>query len=171
MNEANQPTTVTVRALLAHFHGILAQARRSGEPVVIALRRRTPAGVLLGYETWQALQTQPPVQADTPVLQAELAAERQRNRALAAELAAARRQVEDMGRDLAAVCQRVAVLEAQLTSPQPADAVGAGWRMAPQPEPPTLPLNAWGRPAQDSSEARQPPVPERWGQRGVLDRE
>lgn len=77
MNEANQPTTVTVRALLAHFHSILDQAQRTGEPVIIAHRRRQPAGVLQGYEAWEAGR-------------AKLAAERQRGASLAADLAAAR---------------------------------------------------------------------------------
>src|SRR5512137_2311751 len=101
MNEANQPTTVTVRALLAHFHGILAQARRTGEPVIIALRRRKPAGVLLGYETWQALKSQLSAQVDTSDLQAELRSDRQRNSELVARLADTRRQAEEMSRDLA----------------------------------------------------------------------
>ena len=73
MNEASQLTTVTVRALLAHFHITLEQARQTGEPVVIALRRRKPAGVLLGYETWLALKAQPSAQAHVSALQAELA--------------------------------------------------------------------------------------------------
>ena len=69
-----EPSIVTVRTLLTHFRSTLQTARQTGEPVIIALRRRTPAGVLLGYETWQAGQ-------------AELAAVRQRVAELEAQLA------------------------------------------------------------------------------------
>jgi hypothetical protein len=44
---------------------------------VIALRRRKPAGVLLGCETWRAMaKGQPPVQAAASALRAELTSER-----------------------------------------------------------------------------------------------
>ena len=118
-----EPKILGVREILSNFRATLATARQTGEPVVIALRRRKPAGVLLGYETWQALKAQPPAQADTSALRAELAAERQRNGELAAGLADAQRQVEEMGRDLAAARQRVAELEGatrQATDGQPA---------------------------------------------------
>ena len=152
MNEANQPTTVTVRALLAHFHSILDQARRTGEPVIIALRGRLSAGVLLGYEAWEAGR-------------AELAAERQRGAAMAAELAAARRQVEETSRDLAVARQRAAELEAQLARPQPADLPGAGWRIATSSEAPAprLPETWTGQP-RGRSDVQKPPVQEGWGQ-------
>ena len=69
-----EPTVVTVRTLLAHFRSTLETARQTGEPVVIALRRRKPAAVLLGYEVWPALALRQTGQADTAALQAELAA-------------------------------------------------------------------------------------------------
>lgn len=47
-----EPTILTVRQILGHFRATLETARRTGEPVIIALRRRQPAGVLLGYEAW-----------------------------------------------------------------------------------------------------------------------
>ncbi len=134
MNEANHPTTVTVRALLAHFHGILTQARQTGEPVIIALRHRKPAGVLLGYETWQALKAQLPAQADTSALRAELAAERQRNSELVAELADTRKQAEAMSYDLVAAQQRVAELEARLPRPPMTGQYGETWGIEPKPE-------------------------------------
>ena len=67
-----EPKILRVREILSSFRSTLATARQTGEPVIIALRRRKPAGVLLGYETWQALKAQPPVQADTSALRAEL---------------------------------------------------------------------------------------------------
>ena len=67
-----EPTVVTVRTLLAHFRSTLETARQTGEPVVIALRRRKPTAVLLGYEVWQALALRQTGQADTAALQAEL---------------------------------------------------------------------------------------------------
>lgn len=125
-----EPTILTVRQILGHFRATLETARRTGEPVIIALRGRQPAGVLLGYEAWEAGR-------------AELAAERRRGATLAAELAEAQRQVEDMSRDLAVTRQRVAELEAQLARPQSSDLSGVGWGVTPQPEPPALPLGAW----------------------------
>lgn len=154
-----QLNVITVRALLTHFRFTLQTAQQTGEPVIIALRHRTPAGVLLGYEAWQALAAgQPPIRADTSVLRAELASERQRSAALAADLAAVRRQVEDMSRDLAVMRQRAAELEAQLARPQPADPSGAGWGLAPQPEPPSIPLGAWASQPWGSSNAEKPPA-------------
>lgn len=115
MNE--QLTVITVRALLTHFRSTLQTAQQAGEPIIIALRGRTPAGVLLGYEAWEAGQ---------------------------AELAAAR--------------QRVAELEAQLARLQPADLPGVGWGLAPQPEPPAMPLDAWASQPWGSSNAQKPPA-------------
>jgi prevent-host-death family protein len=141
MNEANQPTTVTVRALLAHFHSILDQAQRTGEPVIIAHRRRQPAGVLQGYEAWEAGR-------------AKLAAERQRGASLAADLAAAR--------------QRVKELEAQLARPQPSGEAGATWRVTPASAAPASPPEtglSWSSTA--ASAAPAPPAPSTlsgWGQ-------
>ena len=71
-----EPKILGVREILSNFRSTLATARQTGEPVIIALRRRKPAGVLLGYETWQAMKAQLPVQADTSALRADLAAER-----------------------------------------------------------------------------------------------
>ena len=51
-----EPKILGVREILSSFRSTLATARQTGEPVIIALRRRKPAGVLLGYETWQALK-------------------------------------------------------------------------------------------------------------------
>ncbi len=154
-----QLNVITVRALLTHFRSTLQTARQTGEPVIIALRHRTPAGVLLGYEAWQALAAgQPPIRADTSILWAELVSERQRSAALAAELAAARRQFENMSRDLAVTRQRVAELEAQLTRPQPADLAATGWGVAPQPEPPAMPLGAWASQPWGSSNDQKPPA-------------
>ena len=82
-----EPKILGVGEILSSFRATLATARQTGEPVIIALRRRKPAGVLLGYETWQALKTQPPVQADTSALQAELRSEKQRSGELATRLA------------------------------------------------------------------------------------
>ena len=126
-----EPKILGVREILSSFRSTLATARRTGEPVVIALRRRTPAGVLLGYETWQALKTQPSAQTDTSAVQAELVAERQRNGEFAIRLAEAQRRVEDMGRDLAAACQRVADLETQLAKPPTASQRGEAWGVEP----------------------------------------
>jgi hypothetical protein len=144
-----EPKILGVREILSSFRSTLTTARQTGEPVtpapaaaptgagagVIALRHRKPAGVLLGYETWQAMKAQLPVQADTSALQAELATERQRNSELAAELADTRRQAEDMGCDLAAARQRVAELEAQLARPSTANQRGEAWGVESLPEP------------------------------------
>jgi prevent-host-death family protein len=165
MNEASQPTTVTVRALLAHFHSVLDQAQRTGEPVIIAHRRRQPAGVLLGYEVWQALAAgQPPAQADLSALRAALAAERQRRATLAAELNAARRQVEEQSRDLAAVRQRVAELEARLATPQTASQGGEAWGVESLPEPAARLPEMWASWAWDGSAPPEPPVRSGWSQ-------
>lgn len=136
MAESN---VVTVRTVLAHFRTTLETARQTGEPVIIALRRRQPAGVLLGYEAWKAGQ-------------AELIAERQRNDALATDLTAAQQQIEEVRRDLSAAHQRVAALEAQLARLQPTAPTGVGWSRAPQPEPPGTPLDTWGGQARGSSD-------------------
>ena len=128
-----EPKTLGVREILSSFRATLATARQTGEPVVIAMRRRQPAGVLLGYETWQALKTQPLAEADTSALRAELAAERQRNGQLATRLADAHRQVEELSRDLAAARQRVAELELQLVNPQTAGQCGDAWGVEPLP--------------------------------------
>ena len=122
-----EPKILGVREILSSFRSTLATARQTGEPVIIALRRRKPAGVLMGYETWQALKPQPFAEADTSVLRAELAAERQRNGELAARLGDAQRRVEDMGRDLTAARQRVAELEGQLARRQEAGHNGEAW--------------------------------------------
>jgi len=164
MNEASQPTTITVRALLSNFHNTLDQARQTGEPVVIALRRRQPAGVLLGYETWQALKAKAPVEADTSALRADLAAERQRNSELAARLANARRQAEEMSRDLAAARQRVAKLEERLANPQMASQRGEAWGVEPLPvpaheSPETWPNQTWG-----TAWTAETPAGSGWGQ-------
>src|SRR5512137_1796783 len=130
-----EPKILGVREILSSFRSTLATARQTGEPVIIALRRRKPAGVLMGYETWQALKPQPFAEADTSVLRAELAAERQRNGELAARLGDAQRRVEDMGRDLTAARQRVAELEGQLARRQEAGHNGEAWGVASPPEP------------------------------------
>ena len=96
-----EPKVLGVREILSNFRSALATARQTGEPVVIALRRRKPAAVLLDYEVWQALALRQIVQVDTAALQVELAAARQRNGKLTAELAAARRRVEETNHDLA----------------------------------------------------------------------
>ncbi len=145
-----EPNILGMREILSSFRATLATARQTGEPVIIALRHRKPAGVLLGYETWQALKkTQPPAQADTSALRAELAAERQSNGELATRLADAQRQVEDMGRDLAAVRQRVTELEAQLARPPTASQRGDAWGVEPLPAsaheaPEAWPNQTWG---------------------------
>ena len=152
-----EPSIITVRTLLTHFRSTLQTARQTGEPVVIALRRRTPAGVLLGYEAWQALQVGSPDQAGTSALQAELAAERQRGARLAADLAAAH--------------QRVAELEAQLARPQPSAEVGATWSVTPASAAPASSPEtglSWGSTAAPASSAPPappaPPVLSGWGQ-------
>ena len=156
-----EPSIITVRTLLTHFRSTLQTARQTGEPVtpapaaaptgagagVIALRRRTPAGVLLGYETWQALiASQPPSQADLSALRAELRSVRQNNSVLAADLAAAR--------------QRVADLEAQLARPQPSAEVGATWSVTPTSAAPASSPEtglSWGSTAAPAAPTSPPP--------------
>ena len=128
-----EPNIVTVRILLAHFRSTLQTARQTGEPVIIALRHRTPAGVLLGYEAWEAGR-------------AELAAQRQRGASLAADLAAAQQRVMD--------------LEAQLARPQPSGEVGATWSVTPAPAAPASSPEtglSWG--STTASAAPAPPAP------------
>lgn len=161
-----EPKILGVREILSSFRATLATARQTGEPVIIALRRRKPAGVLLGYETWQTLQAQLPIQADTSAVQAELAAERQRNGELATGLADAQRRVEEMGRDLATARQRVAELEAQLARPPTASQRRDTWGVeplpAPAPEPPaTWPSQTGGHTAWNAAAS----VGSGWGQR------
>ena len=115
-------TILTVRQILGHFRATLETARRTSEPVIIALRGRQPAGVLLGYEAWEAGQ---------------------------AELAAAR--------------QRVAELEAQLVKPQPADPVGAGWRIEPSSEVLSNLPATWTGQQRGGSDVQESPVQDRWG--------
>lgn len=153
-----EPSIVTVRTLLTHFRSTLQTARQTGEPVIIALRRRTPAGVLLGYEAWQALiASLPPSQADLSALRAELRSVRQSNSVLAVDLAAAR--------------QRVAELEARLARPQLSGEVGATWRVTPASAAPASSPEtglSWGSTAAPASSASpapsSPPVTSGWGQ-------
>lgn len=130
-----EPKILGVREILSNFRATLATARQTGQPVVIALRRRKPARALPGYETWLALKAQPSAQADQSALQAELRAERQSNGEFAARMADTRCQVEELSRDLAAARQRVAELEAQLASPQTASQRGEAWGVESLPEP------------------------------------
>lgn len=164
MNEASQLTIITVRALLTNFHNTLERARQTGEPVVIALRRRKPAGVLLGYETWQALKTQPFAEADMSALRAELAAERQRNGELATRLADTQRRVEETGRDLAAERQRVAELEGQLAKSQTASQSGEAWGVESLPEPTARFPEPWASWSWGGSTPPEPPVKSGWSQ-------
>lgn len=159
-----EPKILGVREILSNFRATLATARQTGEPVIIALRHRKPAGVLLGYETWQTLKAQLPAQADISALTTELAAERQRNGELATNLAAARRRAEELSRDLVAARQRVAELEAQLARPPTAsqrrDAWGVEPPPAPAPEPPaTWPSQTGGHTAWNA----EAPVGSGWG--------
>jgi PHD/YefM family antitoxin component YafN of YafNO toxin-antitoxin module len=161
-----EPKVFGVREILSSFRATLATARQTGEPVIIALRRRKPAGVLLGYETWLALKGQPSAQADTSTLRAEVAAERQRNSELAADLADARKQAEELSRDLAAVRRRVAELEAQLARPPTASQRGEAWGVESLPEPAhesseTWPSQTWGHTAWNAEAS----VESGWGQR------
>ena len=156
-----EPKILGVREFLSSFRATLATARQTGEPVIIALRHRKPAGVLLGYETWQTLKTQPSAEADTSALRAELAAERQSNGELATDLTATRRQVEEMGRDLAAARQRVAELEARLAIPQTASQQGEAWGVESPPEPAARLPETWASWARGGS---APPVKSGWGQ-------
>jgi PHD/YefM family antitoxin component YafN of YafNO toxin-antitoxin module len=164
MNEASQLTIVTVRALLTNFHNTLERARQTGEPVVIALRRRKPAGVLLGYETWQALKAQAPAQAETSALRAKLAAERQSNSEFAARLADTRRQVEELSRDLAAERQRVTELEGQLAKSQTASQSGEAWGVESLPEPAARLPETWASWSWGGSTPSEPPVKSGWSQ-------
>lgn len=159
-----EPKILGVREILSSFRATLATARQTGEPVIIALRRREPAGVLLGYETWQAWKVQVPIQVETSALQAELRSERQRNGELATSLADSRRQVEELSRDLAAARQRVAELKARLVNPQTASLRGEAWGVEPPPEaqqgsPETRPSQTWG-----ISWNADPPGGSGWGQ-------
>ena len=136
-----EPKILGVREILSSFRATLATARQTGEPVVIALRRRKPAGVLLGYEAWEAGR-------------AELRAERQRSARLATDLAAAQQRVMDM--------------EAQLARPQPSGQAGATWRVTPASATPASSPEtglSWGSTA--ASAAPAPPAPSTlsgWGQ-------
>jgi PHD/YefM family antitoxin component YafN of YafNO toxin-antitoxin module len=159
-----EPKILGVREILSNFRATLATARQTGEPVVIALRRRKPAGVLMGYETWQALQAQLPIQADTSAVQAEFAAERQRNGELAAGLADAQRRVEDMGRDLATARQRVAELEGQLARCQEAGQNGEAWGVESPPEPAARLPETWANWSWGGSVPPEPPAKSGWGQ-------
>jgi PHD/YefM family antitoxin component YafN of YafNO toxin-antitoxin module len=138
-----EPKILGIREILSNFRATLTTARQTGEPVIIALRRRKPAGVLLGYEAWQALKAQLPAQADTSALRAELAVERQKNSELAARLANARLQVEDLSRDLATARQHVAELEAQLARPPTASQRGDAWGVEALPEPAASSPETW----------------------------
>jgi hypothetical protein len=160
-----EPSIVTVRTLLTHFRSTLQTARQTGEPVIIALRRRKPAGVLLGYETWQALKPQPFAEADMSAFRAELAAERQRNGELATRLADAQRRVEDMGRDLAAARQRVAELEAQLARPPTVSQRGEAWGVESLPEPAPVAPDTWPKQTWGPSWDAAAPAGSGWGQR------
>jgi len=159
-----EPKILGVREILSSFRATLATARQTGEPVIIALRRRKPAGVLLGYETWQALKTQPFAEADMSAFRAELAAERQRNGELAARLAEAQRRVEDMGRDLAAARQRVAELEARLARPPTASQRGEAWGVESLPEPVARLPETWASWSSGGLAPPEPPVKSGWGQ-------
>jgi PHD/YefM family antitoxin component YafN of YafNO toxin-antitoxin module len=160
-----EPKILGVREILSNFRATLATARQTGEPVIIALRHRKPAGVLLGYETWQALKSQLSAQVDTSALQAELAAERRRNCELAADLADARKQAEEMSRDLAAARQRVAELEAQLARPPTASQRGDVWGVEPLPAPAHASPEIWPSQTWGSSWETEASVGSGWGQR------
>jgi PHD/YefM family antitoxin component YafN of YafNO toxin-antitoxin module len=159
-----EPKVLGVREILSSFRETLAMARQTGEPVIIALRRRKPAGVLLGYETWQALKAQPSAQADASALQAELRAERQSNSELAARLADTRHQVEELSRDLTAERQRVAELEAQLATPQTASQSGEAWGVESLPEPVVRLPETWANWSWGGSVPSEPPVKSGWSQ-------
>ncbi len=163
-----EPNILGVREILSHFRATVQTACQTGEPVIIALRHRKPAAVLLGFESWQALaKGQAPTQVDTTTLRAELAAERQHSAELAAELAAARRQVEELSRDLVAEHKHVAELEAQRTRPQSTGQTwgqsGAGWAADPAPVPPARLSETWAGQSWGSS-AAQGPLKSGWGQ-------
>jgi PHD/YefM family antitoxin component YafN of YafNO toxin-antitoxin module len=156
-----EPKILGVREILSNFRSTLVAARQTGEPVVIALRRRKPAGVLLGYETWQALALRQTGQADAAALHAELTSERQRNGKLTADLVAARRQVEELNRDLTAAHQRVADLETQLAKPPTDSQSGEAWGVESLPEPVARLPETW---PSWSSGGSAPPVKSGWGQ-------
>ncbi len=122
-----EPNIVTVRTLLTHFRSTLQTARQTGEPVIIALRRRSPAGVLLGYETWQAGQ-------------AELAAAHQRVAELEARLARPQPSAE-----VGATWSVTPASAAPASSP----ATGLSWgstAASASPAPPAPPVTSgWGR--------------------------
>ncbi len=157
-----EPKILGVREILSNFR---ATARQTGEPVIIALRRRNPAGVLLGYEAWQALALRQTGHADTAALQAELTSERQRNGKLTADLTAERRQVEQTARDLAAVRQRVTELEAQLARPPTASQRGEAWGVEPLPEPAHESPETWPNQTWGSSWEAEASAGSGWGQR------
>lgn len=159
-----EPKILGMREILSNFRATLATARQTGEPVIIALRRRKPAGVLLGYETWQALTQRQPAQADTSALQAELRSERQKNSELAAKLADAHRQVEELSRDSAAARQRVAELETQLATPRTANQRGEAWGVESLPEPAARLPETWASWSWGGSALSEPPVKSGWTQ-------
>ncbi len=159
-----EPNILGMREILSSFRATLATARQTGEPVIIALRHRKPVGVLLGYETWQALKTQPFAEADMSAFRTELAAERQRNGELATRLADAQRRVEDMGRDLATARQRVAELEGQLAKCQTASQSGEAWGVESLPEPAARLPETWASWSWGGSTPPEPPVKSGWSQ-------
>ncbi|MCX6031829.1 MAG: type II toxin-antitoxin system Phd/YefM family antitoxin [Chloroflexi bacterium] len=139
-----EPDSITVRTLLQHFKSTVATARQTGAPVIIALRHRQPAAVLLAFETWQALR------ANAADLAAQLAAARQRSADLAAELAAARDRAANLADQLAAAQAQAAGLTAALEAARPARAdlapqiapaplASSGWQLTPPA------LGGWGR--------------------------
>jgi len=158
-----KPSILGVREILSNFRGTVQMARETGEPVIIALRRRKPAGVILGYEAWQAAAQRQTGQADTAALQAELTSERQRNGKLTAELAAARRQVEEGSRALAAARQRVADLETQLATPQTTSQSGEALGVEPLPAPANRSPETWPNQTWGISWNAEPPTGSGWG--------
>jgi hypothetical protein len=132
----NQPITVNVRYLLAHFRSTLDAVRATRQPALIALRRRRPIAVLLDYETWQALglaQDHPEDTAEGPPppdlgqqliaaqhevadLKQQLAAERKRAGDLACEIADEIALIDSLANDLASEKRRAADLEARINA-------------------------------------------------------
>ena len=157
-----EPTVVTVRTLLAHFRSTLETARQTGEPVVIALRRRKPTAVLLGYEVWPALALRQTGQADTAALQASLLL--QGSATAAYQSWQPRRRVEEMNRDLAAARQRLAELAVQLAKPQTASQSGEAWGVEPLPEPAHGLPETWPSPIWGISWHAEAPAGSGWGQ-------
>ena len=150
-----EPTILGVREILRHFRATVQMARQTGEPVIIALRHRTPAAVILGYETWQAQrQEQSPDQADTVRLPAELAAEKLHYGELTAELQAVRQQAETLRQELAAARQRVAELEAQVAERRSWGQTGSGWGVTPTTQPQTRQYQTWGGSTDESPVAK-----------------